>query len=135
MAIEEVYTPVGRQFGDGCIMEQFWAKRVISVLGASLERWRLMALVVIVENQIFSESSGLETQNWLYEIRDDGAKGGPHMPRNKQGSEGSPEQMIVFAEPSQLHIYTSFSYQTIASTPFWSNFYSYILVTSGTSLP
>ena len=40
-----------------------------------------------------SDSSDIETQNWLSDIWDDAAIGRPHMSRNNQESEVSPEKI------------------------------------------
>ena len=73
------------------IRRDFELNTQFSVLGTSLERWRLMALVIICGNSIVPlrvKVSGGGTG--LSEIQDDGTIGHPHTPSNKQGSGVSP---------------------------------------------
>ena len=53
MDIEEVYTLVGGHFGDGCNTEKIWAKKSFSFFGKSLDRWRLMDLVIILYTPLY----------------------------------------------------------------------------------
>ena len=94
----------------------------------------MMVLVVIVYTPFPSDSAGLETQNWISDIRYYSATGHHHMLRIKKWSEVIPEQKKFCVETYQLHTSPKFSFQTTAGPQFQSNFCSSILSNSGTSL-
>ena len=92
----------------------------LSLLGKSLEGWNMMVLVIKLDTILSLWDCRSWKKKWLSEIQDDGATGHPHMPRNMQGNEVSPEQNIFFADPSNLHTSPNFSSQTTTGPKFLS---------------